>query len=91
MGKLTVTHMGQAGVNVDKNPLELESNELVQAQNAVSDVLVGRATLRKRPGLIAFNDTAITTGAVLGGSDLPLKNESASGVRNLYIGRGPTT
>jgi len=91
MGKLTVTHMGLAGVNVDKNPLELDSNELTQAQNAISDIPVaGRASLRKRPGLIAFNDAAITAGAVLGGSDLPLRNESTSGVRNLYIGRGPT-
>jgi len=90
MGKLTVTHMGQAGVNVDKNALELDDNELAQAQNAVSDEIVGKTTLRKRPGLVAFNDTAISAGAVLGGSDLPLRNESTSGVRNLYIGRGPT-
>lgn len=90
MAKLSVTHMGQAGVNVDKNPLELDDNELTHAQNAVSDTLVGRSTLRKRPGLIAFNDVAITAGTVLGGSDLPLRNDSASGTRSLYIGRGPT-
>lgn len=91
MGKLTVTHMGQAGVNVDKNALELDDNELVQSQNAVSDEIVGKATLRKRPGLIAFNDAEITEGAVLGGSDLPLRNESSTGTRTLYIGRGPTS
>jgi hypothetical protein len=91
MGKLTVTHMGQAGVNVDKNPLQLDDNELVSAQNAISDVVVGRTTLRKRPGLIAFNTDAITAGAVLGGADLPVRDESAGGVRNLYVGRGPTS
>lgn len=91
MGKLTVTHMGEAGVNVDKSPLELSDNELVQAQNANSYVTIGRSALRKRPGLIAFNTAAITAGSVLGGSDMPLRNTSNSGLRNLYIGRGPTT
>lgn len=91
MGKLSVTHMGEAGVNVDKSPLELADNELAQAQNAQSVVEVGRSALRKRPGLVAFNTAIITAGSVLGGSDLPLRNTSSSGIRNLYIGRGPTT
>ncbi len=91
MGSLTVTHMGLAGVNVDKDPLELGDNELVQAQNAVTDVAAGFSTLRKRAGLIAFNVAAITAGSVLGGADLPIRNASTSGIRNLYIGRGPTT
>jgi len=88
MGELSVTHMGEAGVNVDKSPLELADNELVQAQNAISEVMVGRTTLRKRAGLIAFNTSAITEGAVLGGSDLPSEHEDSSGARSLYIGRG---
>lgn len=90
MAELTVTHMGLAGVNVDKNPLELGDNELVQSQNAASDVSAGFSTLRKRPGLIAFNTDVITEGDVLGGSDLPLRNTSNTGLRNLFIGRGPT-
>jgi hypothetical protein len=90
MGNLSVTHMGEAGVNVDKNALELADNELVRAQNAISDVVVGRTTLRKRAGLIAFNTSAITAGSVLGGSDLPVRNSSSSGIRNMYVGRGPT-
>lgn len=90
MGKLSVTHMGEAGVNVDKTPSDTADNELRQAQNAVTDVSTGLSALRKRPGLIAFNDAAITAGAVLGGSDLPLRNTSTTGTRTLYIGRGPT-
>ena len=88
MGELSVTHMGEAGVNVDKSPLELADNELVQAQNAISEVVVGRTTLRKRAGLIAFNTDTITEGTVLGGSDLPSEHQGASTARNLYIGRG---
>ncbi len=88
---LNVQHMGMAGVNVDKDPLELGDNELTKAQNAVSEVGDGASVLRKREGLLAFNVTAITQGSVLGGSDLPLRNTSNSGIRNLYIGRGPTS
>ncbi len=88
MATLKVTHMGEAGVNVDKNPLELGDNELTKAQNAVADVAAGTSSLRKRRGFIAFNLTAITEGAVLGGTDLPIKNASSGGVRNLYVGRG---
>lgn len=91
MAKLTVTHMGEAGVNVDKSPLELDDNELVRAQNANAYATEGRSAIRKRPGLIAFNTAVITEGSVLGGSDLPLRNTGTSGIRGLYIGRGPTT
>lgn len=90
MAELTVTHMGQAGVNVDKTPLELDDNELQRGQNSFSDVTIGKAALRKRPGLIAFNTDVVTEGSVLGGADLPVANASASGIRNLYVGRGPT-
>lgn len=83
---LVISHMGLAGVNVDKNSLELSDNELTQAQNAVAF----NASLRKRPGLVAFNTATITSGAVLGGMDLPLPDASASGSRSLFVGRGPT-
>mgnify|MGYP001459819777 CR=1 FL=1 len=85
MGKITVTSMGQAGVNVDKNPLELDDNEVVQAQNVISAI----SSLRKRPGLIAFN-TAPTAGVVLGGADVPLLN-LLSGSKTFLIGRGPVS
>lgn len=90
MADISVTHMGEAGVNVDKSPLALNDNELLQAQNAISETRtdLGVSSLRKRPGLIAFNEDAITEGSVLGGSDLPLRNTSNSGIRNLLIGRG---
>jgi hypothetical protein len=81
--------MGEAGVNVDKNALELADNELQRAQNAISDVNKGRSTLRKRAGLLAFNTDVITEGTVLGGADLPVNNTSSEGFRNLYVGRGP--
>lgn len=87
--KVIVERMGQAGVNVDKDPLELDDSELVKAQNANAGFTAGMSSLRKRDGLLAFNTVAITAGTVLGGSDLPIRNNSASGVRNLYIGRGP--
>ena len=90
MAKLTVEHMGIGGVNVDKNPLELDENELTQATNAVTDPSSGRSTLRKRPGLIAFS-TSATAGTVLGGADVPLQNLSSSGTHYVYVGRGPTS
>lgn len=88
MAKLVVESMGQYGVNVDKNPLELDDNELTKAQNAVTDPSSGRSTLRKRPGLIAFT-TAATADVVLGGIDLPVVDLSPSGTHYVYIGRGP--
>jgi hypothetical protein len=87
MAKLVIEHMGMAGVNVDKNPLELADDELTRAQNAISDPSSGNSTLRKRPGLVAFNTTN-TAGVVLGGIDLPLLDKSASGTHYVFIGRG---
>ena len=80
--------MGIAGVNVDKNPLELDDNELTQAQNAIATTTSGSSSLRKRPGLLRFT-TVATAGIVLGGSDLTTPNISAGGVHSLYVGRGP--
>lgn len=87
---LVVTSMGQFGVNVDKNPLELGDSELIKAQNATVRV-TSESSLSKRPGLVAFNTTLIAAGSVLGGISLPVRNTSSSGVRSLYIGRGPTS
>lgn len=87
MGKLTITHMGQAGVNVDKNPLELDDNELLRAQNAVAQSNGGQSSLQKRPGLIALNTDAVAD-IVLGGIDIPFSN-LVSGSKFFLIGRGP--
>lgn len=87
--ELRVMQMGAAGVCVDKNPLELQDDELVQAANAITDSSSGKATLRKREGLIA-RTTSAAAGTVLGGVSLPLPNQSLSGTHFFYIGRGPT-
>jgi len=85
---LVVEAIGIRGVNVDKNPLELDNSELTHAQNCVSDSSTGRSTIRKRPGLIAFNLTD-TIGVVLGGIEVPLLNLSTNGNVAVYIARGP--
>lgn len=89
---LKVESLGLNGVNVDKDPLELGDNELLQAVNFISDPSSGQSTIRKRPGLIAFN-TSTLIGAVLGGCDLPLADQSVvqgTGL-SIYIGRAPTS
>jgi hypothetical protein len=90
MPKITVEAMGQLGVCVDKDPLELDDNELLQGQNAITVTESGRSALRKRPGLVAFNTTA-AAGSVLGGVLVPLQDLSAQGVHYVYVGRGPTS
>ncbi len=90
--KLRVESLGLNGVNVDKNPLELADNELMQARNYISDPAAGQSSIRKRPGLIAFN-TSSFAGTVLGGTDLPLADQSVVQGAGLaiYIGRAPTS
>jgi hypothetical protein len=88
--KLTVETFGLLGVNVDRNPLELNDGELIQAQNAISDPAAGKSSIRKRPGLLAFT-TSLTAGTVLGGIDMPLLDVSSGGTVGIYLGRGPTT
>ena len=90
MGKLSVTHMGLAGVNVDKNPLEMGDSELLKGQNAIAETASGVSSLHKRAGLIAVN-TAATAGVVLGGIDLPVQDLSPTGTHFVFIGRGPTS
>ena len=87
--KISATELGQRGVIVDLNPLELTDNDLTQAQNWITEEVSGRSSIRKRPGLVAITvDTA--EGIVLGGADLPVQDYSSS-TRFLFIGRGPTT
>lgn len=85
MASIKVTELGLNGVNVDKNPLELDDNEVRQAQNAISTVGTSRS-IRKRPGLGVFNVDE-STGAVLGGTTVPLIDRF-SGFTTLYLGRG---
>lgn len=89
---LKVFAIGTKGVNVDKDPLELGNDELVQGKNANSMVIDGKSSVGKRPGLGIFT-TSATAGAVLGGIDVPLLNLSSNSGSNLtlYIGRYPTT
>lgn len=83
-----VFDIGAMGVNVDADPISLEDQELRQAQNAIRDPLGADSGLRKRPG---FQAIALTdpNGAILGGTNLPLKDLSAGGTHYIYIGRGP--
>jgi hypothetical protein len=90
MAKLVVEQFGTKGVCVDKNPLELDDAELTLGQNAMNDPSSGRSTLRKRPGLVAFNQLA-AAGVVLGGVDVPLQDLSASGTHWMYIARNPVS
>ena len=88
MPPLTVRNMGLLGVNVDNNPLDLDDNQLTKAQNAISDAASGASSVRKRPGLLAFNTSTVTS-IILGGSPLPGPNLSTGGTVSLFIGRSP--
>lgn len=80
--QLIVYTLGEKGVNVDKDPLDLDPDELRKAQNAIS-----YAGLVNRPGLEKFN--AVTTaGSVVGGIGVPILNLK-TGTRFFFIGRGP--
>lgn len=83
--KIDIKNLGTSGVNVDKNPLELDDNELIQSQNAVVEVTSGRSTLRKRTGLTPL--TATLSGVVLGGVGVQLA-DNVTGTRLFFIGRG---
>lgn len=88
-GRIVIDTLGLKGVNVDKNPLELDPAELTVGQNCISDPSSGRSSLRKRPGLGGFTTSAMS-GAVLGGIGVPLLDLSHVGTIRIYIGRGPT-
>lgn len=89
MPGLIIKQLGLRGVVVDKDPLEMEENELLKAQNAIKDTTAGNAAIRKRPGLLIFNTTT-AAGPVLGGVGVPLLNLSVTGLRVMYIGRDTT-
>lgn len=86
--RISVKSFGSKGVNVDKDPFDLDDDELTSAQNAISDDAKGNASLRKRPGFDDFNASTLTYD-VLGGAPLPGPNLSLGGTVTIYIGRGP--
>lgn len=79
-GKLNVYNLGEKGVNVTKTPLHHEDGELASAQNAEFYAEAGLGGLRKRPGLLPLNGSALT-GAVAGVIGVPL----AGPRRALYL------
>lgn len=87
MADIKINKLGYAGVNVDKNPLELDDQELRQAQNAIAPLKTG-AGIRKRPGFLPW----LTLGLeieddVLGGAQLPFGDTWMTSAR-IYLGRG---
>lgn len=70
-GKLNVFGLGSLGVNVDKNPLNLEDGELVKAQNTIHDPSGSMGGIRKRKGLTKVNSVA-AAGAVKGAIGVPI-------------------
>ena len=78
MPSIRVTTLGEGGVNVDKNPLRTEDNELLSCQNATYDGTRQRlGGLSKRPGLDRFN-TVPMGGIVLGGIEAPYKGTASA-------------
>lgn len=65
-----LTTYGWQGVNVTKNPIQLEDNELTKAQNAFRDAAGEHGALRKRPGLTKINATALS-GDIYGFVNVP--------------------
>lgn len=70
-GKLDCYNLGSMGVNVDKNPLELEDGELSKSQNGIHDPMGSMGGLRSRPGLTKLNSVA-AAGAINGAIGVPL-------------------
>lgn len=88
MPPLKIYGLGSLGVNVDSDPLALDDRELRRASNAIDNPLGGGLT--NRPGFAALNNVA-AAGAVMGGVGVPLANQSGTGTRLFFIGRGPTS
>lgn len=72
-GNLSVYNLGQLGVNVDKDPLQLEDGELATAQNVIPNP-IGDGGLVNRHGLVKLNAVAAadTSTGILGGIGVPL-------------------
>lgn len=70
-GKLDCYNLGALGVNVEKNPVELEDGELIKSQNAIHDSNGSMGSLRKRAGLTKLNSVA-AAGAIAGMIGVPI-------------------
>ena len=70
-GLLNIFNLGSHGVNVDKNPVQLEDGELTKSQNAIHDPTGSMGGIRKRPGLVKVNSSAVS-GSVFGITNVPL-------------------
>mgnify|MGYP001618994373 CR=1 FL=1 len=81
--KLNLYNFAKLGVNVDKNPIQLEDGELIEAQNWTSDSSGSDGGIVKRPGLVAINSSGLS-GSVLAASNVPL---TAATTRTFYIAR----
>lgn len=86
MADINIKTLGRKGVNVDKDPLELDPDELTQAQNAIREPLGVSAGLVNRPGLIDFTTTP-GPGPILGGIGV-LETLTVLGGTTLFLGRG---
>lgn len=88
---LKVYNLGERGVNVDSDPIVIEDQELRQAQNAIRDPLGVDSGIRKRPGLVKYNEN-LASGSIIGGIGVPLTDLSSNGNDRvtIYIGRGPS-
>lgn len=70
-GLLNIFNLGSLGNNVDKNPVQLEDGELTKSQNAIHDPTGSMGGIRKRPGLLKVNSSAVS-GSVFGITNVPL-------------------
>jgi hypothetical protein len=75
-GQLNVYNLASLGVNVDRNPVQLEDGELTKAQNAIHDPAGSTGSVRKRPGLVKVN-TVAAAGAIKGAVGVPIVAGSA--------------
>jgi len=74
-GKFNLYDIGQAGVNVVVNPLQLQKDAAVLLQNVVFPTASGEGGIGKRGGLTRLNASALNSGAsVLAIGSVPLPN-----------------
>lgn len=79
MAKLNLYEIGQAGVNVVVNPLQLQRNMATQLQNVIFPTASGEGGIGKRGGLTRVNASALNAGAnVLAIGNVGLPNPVAN-------------
>jgi hypothetical protein len=77
---------GAGGVNVDANPLDLQPNELTNAQNAtLGSVRKRTRALMKRPGMERLSLSPLG-GAILGGIEAPYQGTAAAPANGVGTG-----